>query len=1722
MQHNTLHFKRTRELIAIEQSKLELSLKMPFYKRIVEPRSLCRFNREGLDVDAGVFNGDLFPSMDAVNCKTLIYILHQLTDLSQHASSIFVEIHTEAALVINKASALQHRLDSLQETVLQLDHKRIRIRNVGHLESCLNLPFKSGFKEISWLWSWEMWGERSFLRYRGESHPVPRALCALGLSSLTEQHGRFFPCHREQDTDDDFDEWVYAPLHRRAVSSLDEESKWSVHYTAHWHQQENVFLPETRPACVEDLHRQAKVNLKTVLRECDKLRKDGFHSSQYYSPSPAFSSASLCESVHLDEEKTEKKKKDSESATEEEKLVYSMPPQTPLLEHASDMNIQSRWTDCVPLPTPEEKMRLQAQSVATAIIPINITGENFDRQASFRRSAANTDTIIRRPKRVQRRKTITGVPDNIQAELANKGQADSRIHSMCVADQYSTLSRVGSVTSTLRCSDAHDSSCQTEEINIVPPSVRRIKAQRGHGIAAQMANISHSATSSISTMSECNGITYTQLNGSDQSFNSLPQQCSHISHQNCELKYSSSPYRINSSSTSSLPYQLDMNHGSSASLHMLSDTWNNALNSNTAEDFSSLQNDQFVKNPNCQGSNQNRPTFFSGALQNSAEFNSILSEHNRIEENHMQLPPSSAQLFSSSDVLSAVSSCYESTASLCSGIHTETDSQCSTLDGRNCSSPNSLRRDSNFSESSIQSCSTLTTDQWTYEASPKGGPISNSSCSSFDTNSHDHSPSKTDASSLCSVDNEGYYTSMHMDSGLKSHSHGCINKAGNVKQSLYEYKGHRCHSDHESLHSNRSLTRSISLRKAKKPPLPPARTDSLRCKPHRKPHHSGKVLSEQLISSLQQSLELNLKTHSASFSGQAPCSGFEDPWVLRPRSQSTVSVASSGMSAPAAVCPVTPTQSDNCSQCSDYAESWDFYMDYSSTWSEQGLSSQNTRSGSADENSGVMSNGSYNSGSYNNGYPLAYCNGSGMKSKLVSSPDKVHRLTSPSSGYSSQNNTPAGTPVTSLIRAKSPAGRPKPKVPERKSSLRSSVSSSSTSLSSNTSDSFKNLPPPPPLPDITTSQCVTPSFPSSSLIAAIIDPIPPLYPLPEVSSASEERQNSHSHKECETLLSDSLDFPPPPSNVYKYLSLLPPKPSSCILLPLPPPPPPLPEMSLQTTAILKTESSSKPTEAEEIEKGLNLNLTGESEPKLQRPKITAQALQMVQLRPVKLKKIENIFITVRVQHFEDQAQNESQTCSRKSRENETTEQTVTANCVSQPENGVNTSKSSIQNLSQASFSSLPLGQDECINTETEQNVPVLVHISDSVSTHPVLTFQEIPQCTDSSSASQGTPLKQKPPISHKKPYLSLNIPPIMHLPVSNRLKLQQSNETAVTPEPRPMNGLSLTETVNFQEIPLGLEEESDSDTSTPVIKSKMSISSELSSSSLQDLQLSALIHESDLGLSDKGLGLSDDKIPSDDGLSCSSGSISFIEEENEENVAEFDSSTEISSGIDTNGEAVEEMVTPVRPRTTGDLFAAIHRSKRKVLGRGDSDEHCRSRLPSPPVTPTGSCPSIPSLPRQSGSIQRNLRRSSTSNDSFKALLLKKGSRSESSFRMSAAEILKCTDPRFQRANSEPAHPDGMCTSPRSRRAHEEWARIEGGLPRLSTGLTSLKYGRSRTPPSAASSRYNSRSRIPSGPMTAICEREGEVAESTDCCISVESHFTLSTSSSGTVCAQGST
>ncbi|KAK7804702.1 hypothetical protein U0070_022405 [Myodes glareolus] len=54
---------------------------------------------------------------------------------------------------------------------------------------------------------------------------------------------------------------------RLSVSNLDTESKLSTYYRAPWHQQRNIFLPATRPPCVEELHRHARQSLQALRRE---------------------------------------------------------------------------------------------------------------------------------------------------------------------------------------------------------------------------------------------------------------------------------------------------------------------------------------------------------------------------------------------------------------------------------------------------------------------------------------------------------------------------------------------------------------------------------------------------------------------------------------------------------------------------------------------------------------------------------------------------------------------------------------------------------------------------------------------------------------------------------------------------------------------------------------------------------------------------------------------------------------------------------------------------------------------------------------------------------------------------------------------------------------------------------------------------------------------------------------------------------------------------------------------------------------------------------------------------------------------------------------------------------------------------------------------------------------------------------------------------------------
>ncbi|XP_031957923.1 NHS-like protein 1 isoform X4 [Corvus moneduloides] len=1676
---------------------------MPFPLRTLEPLKLCRLEEAGGDGaerggpapgdHAGATEGGggrrrgavpLFGSLEQVSSYALVSLLMQLSDLSRCAGDIFGGILSEADSLCHRNARLQRRLGALEELLARLDHRKVKI----------------------------------------------------------------------------------------PVSNLDEESRWTVHYTAPWHQQENVFLPSSRPPCVEDLHRQAKLNLKSVLRECDKLRRDGYRSSQYYSQGPTFSSSSsaICGSYQDDYEEIEQKC--PVSPPEEEKLITIKRPKSPATNELSDINTQTNWTKSLPLPTPEEKMRQQAQAVQTDVVPINVTGENFDRQASIRRSLIYTDTVVRRPKKVKRRKTITGIPDNIQKELVGTGQSDFRGHSMYVPDHCSTLGRLDSYRSAMQRSETKDTSCQTEEVKVVPPSMRRIRAQKGQGIAAQMSQFS-SSSGNMSVMSDSAAVFASRQNN-DIGFHSLPRVGARVSLQSLDQTQSMMS-RQTEDIAGTLPHQISKLQVDDSVVHLRNNPTMGTLSRPKSQEVRSCDSEKssspacvvsphatystsIIPNATLSSSSEvilihaaqsvgsldskiTSSTAYPNPRDNPAASSAISGKEDHHSSSGNWSESSSTRHSQTSDTIPSntvmMLSLGDSAVSLSTPGNAEAGSQSMSYSCRNTAALASPSQDSDGrSESSYSGerahAAVSSTEHWLYKSSENSEtpsrkvvcttpgcatPGSNLSSSSLERTSV-----RDDSTSLYSLDHDGYYGPMHMDSRLKSDIpcnsiNGFENPGDNVVN-VFEGKEKK-HQDDQSGQGDKSLARNISLKKAKKPPLPPSRTDSLRRIPKKKAQSNGQVLDETLIATLQHSLQLNLKCKNGSSPSQSPCSDYEDPWVLRSRSQSSVSASSSMMSTTApnlySICTVTPSQSETSSIKSEYADQWGYYSDYAAVADDQVKSpvthSASTSSALSDYSISHFSDGSRAS------VPQVP---SGLAKPKSASPEKSHRVTSPSSGYSSQSNTPTAlTPVPVLVKsASSGSGKSKlkPKVPERKSSLLSSVSmsSSSTSLSSNTSTegsvSVKKLdpalspppdsgapPPPPPLP--TPPHCPELSPPPPPPPAEVMDLSPlsasPTFPPPPPEAS------------VNSSFAQTVPWFPQEASISSFSSPVPPPPSCSIAVP--PPAPPLDPKITKGATIYPQFSFKKRNQDDSCYSPVKQPLTKQDASRPVMPLVTTKALQMVQLRSVK-KSTEG----------EPSAESASET---------TSQEKGTANSSSQSslkpslslklssslgDEEMKTPGTSFKNVVQTLSRGSPLIlSDNTRVLDCDQKPVSAVGLkkspeADALGSATDDTPESSVQSEDllSGVSLQGSPTspdktlvvlpsKKPPPIS-KKPKLFLLVPPPqLDLTVE---KAAEVSDTARSPTKRDAVLAHCEEARNCLTDGLG-SSEMDSGSLVPEGGAAGFTFSETVGANAFVVQPAASPvqeepRQEEQSAFDEG---------SSSGSSQDSGSNTdgHLSQENE-SVEVFESDTANSSFLPSSGygEETDGVATPARPRTTEDLFAAIHRSKRKVLGRKDSeDDRTRNHSPSPPVTPTGASPNLATL-KQAGSIQRSVRKSSTSNDNFKALLLKKGSRCDTSSRMSAAEMLKNTDPRFHRTKTD-ASPDlsdipASCSPSKSKRAQEEWAKSEGLMPR-SMSFSGTRYGRSRTPPSAASSKYNVRNRIQSSPMTVISEGDGEVVEQSE-------------------------
>ncbi|XP_059397403.1 actin remodeling regulator NHS-like isoform X5 [Carassius carassius] len=1509
---------------------------MPFAKRIVEPQWLCR--RTDADEE-----GLLLQDLCAFSNVALSRTLRQLSDLAKHACSLFQELEHELLATNRRVCALREKMSRIQESTGALDPKQ---------------------------------------------EAVP-------------------------------------------LSNLDIESKLSGHYQAPWHLQRNVFLPSTRPACVEELHRNAKQSLRALYRdqqqrqEVSERERRVTISISMAPPMPTYPSPHMhCRRQQRERHLSTFQSTRSSSPTEcchfspwsrkvvppvdsdSEVVALGHWPKSPIPNVPSTLDKQTNWAGILPLPTPEEKMKTDSQVITSCIVPINVTGVGYDREASVRFSLVHSQSVLQRRRKLRRRKTITGLPRQVQQDFDSDESPVARERTVIVH----TSPEICQEDLMLSRLNTKDSGCQTEEFLIVgaAPSCRRIRAQRGQGVTV---SLSHS-TGNISSLPDNSDTMLTSSVGSRLRSRSLPREGGRLLDEDHDLsdeddeeedeeelypfesedflpvpgehilkddeestddqaipegQHNSLKFKQHARSTehdwmergqSHLPRKADMG---SCEISSSSDTFSSPIHSVSNAGMLTSQMDHKEDHQSSSGN-------WSGS---SSTCPSQTSE---------TIPPAA------SPPLTGSSHC-DSELSLNAATNTNDDSTGFIIDPYPGDRSQGLRshRTGSFTSTATDmlddaGVSTASEGEWSYphyrhnmschpDFSPEYSRAENIlECPSFASIATfesliDRPPSeKADTTSHFSVDAEGYYTSMHFDCGLKGSKSFTYNYAS-VDRQQAEY-GHQ---------TNTLGRRNLSLRKPKVKPFPPKRNSSLK----KISSHVGPASDKnepKIAGGLNKSMSSGDRTQHVGLDGGSSSQlESKDPlgaWGVKSSTEIPEVVLFGSTE--------THSFKEEGAVQSDYADLW-LLNDLKSNDPYRSLSNSSTATGTTVIEC-IKSQESSESQTSQSGSRATTPSLPSMESEFrLPSPEKLVGLASPSSGYSSQSETPTSSLQLAFFpntHQKSPnVGKRKPKVPERKSSL--------APLQQNSSKRDLELPIIPP---------------------SHLD----LSALPDVSKPSIHKKQMH-------ILQQSKK---------------------------------------KAAASAETKSESLATSVSSDELAVTSPLA-----------ITPTVLRSVQLRSVGKsgegshdQPITDISTRPKcptVNIITPPTQNKP---------NETrkpppyrpllTETSSQDDCESlfTPVDGLASHFGSRNRYDRLAPS--PLWSRTAFKAQSEQLNMDEVKFENSREVAEEVSTSNIFFAQSGLEVEQIQPLKSQPneggPGQNGLAKRSESLDQVPDI-------VKQRSETL---QAYPINGAG--------------EESVTSD--VPTRSASQEYAEEGSTPDTEDY-------------------FSKESTPSDPTLSPLTD----------------ESKTEDDSAF----------LSPSKSRTTEDLFAMIHRSKRKMLGRKDSGEMSvrnRSAIVSGngSATNPATSPSTPNMPvspstqtvaqRTPGPIYRSAKKSSTSNEEFKLLLLKKGSRSDSSYRMSAIEILK--SPIATKSPGEllmeGSRPFEEPLSPLQQQLPEGTPEqmpspfpksyAEGFSTKAFPTSASTRQGRSRMPPAANSSRYSTRSRLYTAPMQAISEGETESSD----------------------------
>ncbi|XP_072901948.1 actin remodeling regulator NHS isoform X2 [Hemitrygon akajei] len=1442
------------------------------------------------------------------------------------------------------------------------------------------------------------------------------------------------------------------------VSDLDRESKLTVHFRIPWHQQRDLLHPSTRPQCIEELHQCAIQKLQSRhrdhqrqseerrltkpssmlppplpltqhshrLRAQRKQRISQFHNTRSSSPTEC------CQMTPWSRKSIPPTDGDSDM------IALGQRAKNPIPNIPTTLDRQTNWSKDLPLPTPEQKMRQQAQAISSSVIPINVTGVGFERQVIGRYSFAHPQSALQRRRKLKRRKTISGIPRRVH-EIGSNESSIAKERNVIVHVNPKLDCHSDEVNSTSARSGTKDSECQTDDILIAAPSVRRIRAQRGSGITS---SLSHS-DGNITTLADDSSSMFLSPIDNHVRSRSLSRDGVRVSLLSHELSQDNSAESIVSAAEKYLPTpEKTEQEDDKASLFNQSLQKHHSIGVTVQPEQSTEHKVQVTKMSNFvpeadMGNSEissNSDTFGS-PVNSLSSTGVILSSQMDQKEDHQS---SSGNWSGSNSTCPSQTSETIHTASsppLTSSSHCDSELSLNTPAHTNYDSPGFLleqytyqgdkvrgHRANSFTSTGTEVVEDLNTSnasdaEWNYlhhchdascnqDFSPRHSRTNSLGCPSFasmgtcDSFIERPPSSKTDSGSHFSVDTEGYYTSMHFDCGLRTTRNYIFNYASTGSDGIQSTENaselvELPLPDPLELRKQKFRGQSIALKKPKAKPAPPKRSSSLRKNESRtsesyqnEPKTNNGQDGTVSYRDAQKSLQLDLSLASDGFKCPMLPNDRNVPW-----DSCSTYANDNELSDPQFTPSETPSFKDESATQSDYAGLW-LLNDLKSSDPYRSLSNSSTATGTTVIECTKSPEGSESQTSQSESRATTPSLPSIDNDFKLSSPDKLAGLASPSSGYSSQSGTPTSNLPTPLFPGPlSPnSGKRKPKVPERRSSLQPSYARDA---------------------NVTKKDLELPIIPPTHL---------DLSALQNVFKSKPSAQRNQLHISNQSKGSEAAERPNNSPSVSLAIT-------------------PSVLQSVQLRSISKTRQPRKECQEE--------------------PGITEATCTEPVTPPYR---------TEPQGYNTDKCNEFSSLPPQKSSSPETNTKLLDVE---------STHALQEYNLNEESVTPLPLLPSDVESLKTNGSTQIK-EVGDDQSTATASYQAVYNSCTDISE----TNLVKKSSI--QEIYQDLNN---SNKEFQNEVLAQEMGGYK-KPERVPLSSnttpeslsaaLSKPATVEKLERKLDFDSVNENEAaSAGVIQPESTDAQKHSRDSVEEKTKRSQDGSPDTTRTAEAL--------------CETSSDSQYKD-----VGQVESY--LASAVDPQTNEDNVFISPNKLRTTEDLFAVIHRSKRKLLGRKDSDEG--PNVNKPKSSPASSPGTPPSVQKQPGPIYRSVRKSNTSKEEFKLLLLKKGSRSDSSYRLSATEILKSASPVSPKSPGDVSldqAKDCEDTSPFPSGCEMQFPSSPYS-PRFTTeGITSRSFStsllsrpsRSRAPPAAGSSRYSARSRLHSAPMQVISEGEAE-------------------------------